>query len=109
MNIVPSASSKFNFPLFQSSGPSMEPTIIENNILYCDHIISRFTGIKSGDIVISRSVTDPNIYICKRVGGVSGDLVWNGMQFITVSYSPSTCIFHGSGVSRHFLIQQNIT
>ncbi|XP_047003667.1 mitochondrial inner membrane protease subunit 1-like isoform X4 [Schistocerca americana] len=55
------------------SGPSMEPTIFSNNILLSEHITPRLQQIKKGDIVISRSPTNPRQHICKRVTGLPGD------------------------------------
>lgn len=95
-------------------GPSMEPTIWSDNVVLCDHITPRYRGIRTGDIVISkcviglhdcqrywtlnfmafwnlkhfselhRSVTKPDVNVCKRVKGVPGDYIVTGYSFLRV-------------------------
>ncbi|BES94481.1 unnamed protein product [Nesidiocoris tenuis] len=65
-------------------GPSMEPTIWSDNVVLCDHITPRYRGIRTGDIVISKSVTKPDVNVCKRVKGVPGDYIVTGYSFLRV-------------------------
>lgn len=67
-----------------SSGPSMEPTLTDDNVIYVDKVITYFRGIRRGDIVISRSVTNPKINICKRVAAVGGEYIYLGETFYQV-------------------------
>lgn len=59
--------------LFQCTGPSMEPTIFTNNIIFTEHLTPRFRKIERGDIIIAKCPTNPKQYICKRVVGLPGD------------------------------------
>lgn len=61
--------------LLQCSGPSMEPTLESNNILFTEHITPRFQRLRRGDIVIAKSPTNPKQNICKRITALSGDRV----------------------------------
>uniref|UniRef100_T1I1N5 Peptidase_S24 domain-containing protein n=3 Tax=Rhodnius TaxID=13248 RepID=T1I1N5_RHOPR len=65
-------------------GPSMEPTLFTDNVVLCEHLSKRRRGFVKGDIVISRSMTAPELYICKRVTGVAGDYVWSGYSYTVV-------------------------
>ncbi|XP_063233387.1 mitochondrial inner membrane protease subunit 1 [Bacillus rossius redtenbacheri] len=62
------------------SGPSMEPTIVSDDVLFTEHISPRLQLIKKGDIVISTSPSNPRINICKRVAGTAGDKVSSGLS-----------------------------
>ncbi|XP_075234934.1 mitochondrial inner membrane protease subunit 1 [Lycorma delicatula] len=66
------------------SGPSMEPTILTNNIIVSEHISPRLRRIKHGDIVISKSPINPTQFICKRVTGLPGDKIYYGYSFCIV-------------------------
>ncbi|XP_013185919.1 mitochondrial inner membrane protease subunit 1 [Amyelois transitella] len=55
------------------SGPSMEPTLESNNILFTEHISPRLQRLKRGDIVIARNPSNPKQNICKRIVGLPGD------------------------------------
>ncbi|KAJ8727159.1 hypothetical protein PYW08_015556 [Mythimna loreyi] len=57
------------------SGPSMEPTLQTNNVLFTEHISPRVQRLRRGDIVISRSPSNPKQNICKRITGLPGDRV----------------------------------
>ncbi|KAF7286509.1 hypothetical protein GWI33_004916 [Rhynchophorus ferrugineus] len=52
------------------SGPSMEPTIVSDDILFTEHVSTLRQTIKKGDIVIAKCPTNPKQQICKRVIGV---------------------------------------
>ncbi|KAK9504235.1 hypothetical protein O3M35_010611 [Rhynocoris fuscipes] len=65
-------------------GPSMEPTLYTDNIILCEHITKRTRGFQKGDIVIAKSITAPDVFICKRVTGVAGDYIWSGFNYTVV-------------------------
>ncbi|XP_040265965.1 mitochondrial inner membrane protease subunit 1 isoform X2 [Bufo bufo] len=76
------------------SGPSMEPTIKNYDILVCDNLSRHLYSIHKGDVIIAKSPNKPNINICKRVIGLEGDKVCTS--------SPADFI------KRHTYITQNI-
>ncbi|XP_027008081.1 mitochondrial inner membrane protease subunit 1 isoform X2 [Tachysurus fulvidraco] len=57
------------------SGPSMEPTITNHNVVFSERLSRHLYRIEKGDIVIAKSPFDPNMNICKRVIGLEGDKV----------------------------------
>ncbi|KAG8564471.1 hypothetical protein GDO81_016477 [Engystomops pustulosus] len=57
------------------SGPSMEPTIKDYDILICDNLSRHLYSIHKGDVIIAKSPNNPGINICKRVIGLEGDKV----------------------------------
>ncbi|XP_061466534.1 mitochondrial inner membrane protease subunit 1 isoform X1 [Rhineura floridana] len=57
------------------SGPSMEPTIQNSDIVFSENLSCNFYSIQKGDIVIAKNPTDPKSNICKRVIGLEGDKV----------------------------------
>uniref|UniRef100_A0A8C5FZV4 Mitochondrial inner membrane protease subunit n=1 Tax=Gouania willdenowi TaxID=441366 RepID=A0A8C5FZV4_GOUWI len=57
------------------SGPSMEPTIVNHDIVFSERLSRHLCKIQKGDIVIAKSPFDPNMNICKRVIGLEGDKV----------------------------------
>ncbi|XP_037933979.1 mitochondrial inner membrane protease subunit 1 [Teleopsis dalmanni] len=57
------------------SGPSMQPTLFTNNILFTERITLNYSVPKRGDIIIAVSPTNADQYICKRVIGVPGDKI----------------------------------
>ncbi|XP_018523535.1 mitochondrial inner membrane protease subunit 1 isoform X2 [Lates calcarifer] len=57
------------------SGPSMEPTIVNHDIVFSERMSRHLCKIEKGDIVIAKSPFDPNMNICKRVIGLEGDKV----------------------------------
>ncbi|XP_077421026.1 mitochondrial inner membrane protease subunit 1 [Vanacampus margaritifer] len=57
------------------SGPSMEPTIVNKDVVFSERMTRRLCKIQKGDIVIAKSLFDPNMNICKRVIGLEGDKV----------------------------------
>ncbi|XP_026461930.1 mitochondrial inner membrane protease subunit 1-like isoform X2 [Ctenocephalides felis] len=58
-------------------GPSMEPTLLSNNILFTEHISPKMNLLKKGDIVIAKSPSNPKQYICKRIIGLPGDVIYH--------------------------------
>ncbi|XP_023212459.1 mitochondrial inner membrane protease subunit 1-like [Centruroides sculpturatus] len=61
------------------SGPSMEPTIYSNDVIVTEHISIFRQKIKRGDVIVSRSPSNPNQYICKRVVGLPGEKIKRGL------------------------------
>lgn len=64
---------------FQCTGPSMEPTIYTNNIIFTEHLTPRFRKVQRGDIIIAKCPTNPKQHICKRVTGLPGDKIRMGL------------------------------
>uniref|UniRef100_A0A3P9H4F7 Mitochondrial inner membrane protease subunit n=1 Tax=Oryzias latipes TaxID=8090 RepID=A0A3P9H4F7_ORYLA len=60
------------------SGPSMEPTIVNHDIVFNERMSRHLCKIEKGDIVIAKSPFDPHMNICKRVVGLEGDKVCTG-------------------------------
>ncbi|XP_035885084.1 mitochondrial inner membrane protease subunit 1 isoform X3 [Phyllostomus discolor] len=76
------------------SGPSMEPTIQNSDIVFAENLSRHFHGIQRGDIVIAKSPSDPKSNICKRVIGLEGDkmLTKSPSEFFkSHSYIPELC------------------
>ncbi|XP_063800524.1 mitochondrial inner membrane protease subunit 1 [Pseudophryne corroboree] len=57
------------------SGPSMEPTIKNYDVLVCENLSRHLYSIHKGDVIIAKSPNKPNVNICKRVIGLEGDKV----------------------------------
>ncbi|KAK7815024.1 hypothetical protein U0070_024367 [Myodes glareolus] len=57
------------------SGPSMEPTIQNSDIVFAENLSRHFYAIQRGDVVIAKSPSDPKSNICKRVIGLEGDKI----------------------------------
>ncbi|XP_053576374.1 mitochondrial inner membrane protease subunit 1 isoform X2 [Bombina bombina] len=57
------------------SGPSMEPTIKNYDVVLCENLSRHFFTINRGDIVIAKSPNKPSVNICKRVIGLEGDKI----------------------------------
>ncbi|XP_060797818.1 mitochondrial inner membrane protease subunit 1 isoform X1 [Neoarius graeffei] len=57
------------------SGPSMEPTITNHDVVFSERLSRHIYRIEKGDIVIAKSPFDPHMNICKRVIGLEGDKV----------------------------------
>ncbi|CAL8353250.1 unnamed protein product [Merluccius merluccius] len=57
------------------SGPSMKPTIIDNDVVFSEHLSRHLFRIEKGDIVIAKGLSDPRMNVCKRVIGLEGDKV----------------------------------
>ncbi|XP_031832315.1 mitochondrial inner membrane protease subunit 1 [Nomia melanderi] len=61
------------------AGPSMEPTLRTNDVLLTERISVRTENVRKGDIVVSKCPSDPKQHICKRVIGLPGDKLKNGI------------------------------
>ncbi|KFM79088.1 Mitochondrial inner membrane protease subunit 1, partial [Stegodyphus mimosarum] len=59
----------------------MEPTLFSNDIVLTEHISIIRKNINRGDIIVSRSPSNPKLFICKRVKAIPGDKVRRG--FVT--------------------------
>ncbi|XP_072172043.1 mitochondrial inner membrane protease subunit 1-like [Diadema setosum] len=66
--------SEYVFDFTLCTGPSMRPTIQEEDIVLTEHISTRFFfNVKRGDIVIFKSPSDPRQFLCKRVVALEFD------------------------------------
>ncbi|XP_028813034.1 mitochondrial inner membrane protease subunit 1 [Denticeps clupeoides] len=73
------------------SGPSMEPTITNHDVVFSERMSRHLFRIDKGDIVIVKSPSDPKINICKRVIGLEGDKICTSSPtdfFKTHTYVP---------------------
>ncbi|XP_016888022.1 mitochondrial inner membrane protease subunit 1 isoform X1 [Cynoglossus semilaevis] len=61
------------------SGPSMEPTIVNHDIVFSERMSRHLCRIQKGDVVVAKSPFDPNMNICKRVIGLEGDKICTSM------------------------------
>lgn len=57
----------------------MEPTLRTNDVLLTERISVRTETVRKGDIVVSKCPSDPKQHICKRVVGLPGDKLKNGV------------------------------
>uniref|UniRef100_A0A8C1P7R4 Mitochondrial inner membrane protease subunit n=1 Tax=Cyprinus carpio TaxID=7962 RepID=A0A8C1P7R4_CYPCA len=77
------------------SGPSMEPTITNHDVVFSERVSRNLCRIQKGDIVIAKSPFDPKMNICKRVMGLEGDKVCTSGPsdiFKTHTYVSTCCI-----------------
>ncbi|GBM76466.1 Mitochondrial inner membrane protease subunit 1 [Araneus ventricosus] len=65
-------------------GPSMEPTLNSQDIMLTEHISIIRRNINRGDIIISRSPSNPKEFICKRIKGIPGDKIRTGFSSTVV-------------------------
>lgn len=73
----------------------MEPTLYTNDVLIMERISVRLQKLKKGDIVISKCPNNPKQNICKRIAGLPGDNIRNGLSITTVNFIKlSTFIMH---------------
>lgn len=63
----------------------MEPTLHHNDIVFSDHFFPKIRGIRYGDIVVAKSVSDPKLLVCKRVTALEGDVVLYYNRYVFVS------------------------
>lgn len=59
----------------------MEPTLHTNNILITDRISPRLNHLQRGDIIITKSPTNPMQHVCKRIVGMPGDRIMTKASF----------------------------
>ncbi|XP_043841664.1 mitochondrial inner membrane protease subunit 1-like [Dromiciops gliroides] len=74
------------------SGPSMESTIQNSDIVCAENLSQHFYAIQRGDVIIAKSPSDSKSNICKRVIGLEGDKVF--------AHSPSDYLKSHSYVPR---------
>lgn len=85
----------------------MEPTLTSNDVIVCEHITTRMLRFNYGDIVISKSPTRPDLYVCKRITGLPGDRISHKDYKIVRTNLPSSTkppcaqtetVFHSSSI-----------
>ncbi|XP_055586141.1 mitochondrial inner membrane protease subunit 1 [Uranotaenia lowii] len=79
-------------------GPSMEPTLHTNNVLVTDRVSPRINHLQRGDIIISRSPTNPQQHVCKRIIGMPGDRIMTRASF-NLNPLSNTYTIHTSVIS----------
>ncbi|CAH1787351.1 unnamed protein product [Owenia fusiformis] len=62
------------------AGPSMQPTITDNDILLTNHMTVNRFNVERGDVVIAKSPVNPKTLVCKRVVGLEGDVIRDGFS-----------------------------
>uniref|UniRef100_A0A182J9K8 Mitochondrial inner membrane protease subunit n=1 Tax=Anopheles atroparvus TaxID=41427 RepID=A0A182J9K8_ANOAO len=82
-------------------GPSMEPTLTTNNVLITDRITPRLAKLQRGDIIITKSPTNPVQHVCKRIIGMPGDRIMTRASFnlnpLSNTYTIYTTVLPNSG------------
>ncbi|XP_053094066.1 mitochondrial inner membrane protease subunit 1 isoform X3 [Pangasianodon hypophthalmus] len=84
------------------SGPSMEPTITDHDVVFSERLSRHLYRIEKGDIVIAKSPFDPNMNICKRVIGLEGDKVCTSGPSDTFKTHTFNQSQHGSSHQRRY-------
>lgn len=81
----------------QVKGASMFPTLTEKDYIFTSKITYKFRDMKRGDIVVFRSLSNPDIEFIKRIIGLAGDkvMVLDGKVFVndielTENYIPAS-------------------
>ncbi|XP_049277706.1 mitochondrial inner membrane protease subunit 1 [Anopheles funestus] len=82
-------------------GPSMEPTLTTNNVLITDRITPRLAKLQRGDIIITKSPTNPVQHVCKRIIGMPGDRIMTRASFnlnpLSNTYTIYTAVLPSAG------------
>lgn len=60
---------KWSVQMTLCTGPSMEPTIHNGDIILVNKLVNLYDTYKHGDIVICVSPSDPGTLLCKRIMG----------------------------------------
>ena len=99
----------FNLQAFEIPSSSMEDTLLIGDHVFVDRItyapptkwlgpVVPYRDIKRGDIVVFLSVTDPGMYIVKRIMGIPGDrihlrdgVVYRNGEALTEPYVKKSC------------------
>ena len=99
----------FNLQAFEIPSSSMEDTLLIGDHVFVDRVSyapkARFAGpllpyrdIRRGDIVVFLSVTDPGMYIVKRIIGIPGDhirlkdgVVYRNGEAVAETYIKKAC------------------
>ncbi|XP_052870321.1 mitochondrial inner membrane protease subunit 1 [Anopheles cruzii] len=87
-------------------GPSMEPTLTTNNVLITDRITPRLSKLKRGDIIITKSPTNPVQHVCKRIIGMPGDRIMTRASFNLNPLSNTYTIYTSVVASERTAAQQ---
>lgn len=68
----------------QIKGASMEPTFISGEYILTSKITYKFRSMHRGDIIVFKSLQNPNIDYIKRIIGLPGDkiMIHNGEVFV---------------------------
>ncbi|XP_053669584.1 mitochondrial inner membrane protease subunit 1 [Anopheles marshallii] len=86
-------------------GPSMEPTLTTNNVLITDRITPRLAKLQRGDIIITKSPTNPVQHVCKRIIGMPGDRIMTRASFnlnpLSNTYTIYTAVLPNVGSEVH--------
>ncbi|CAH0560215.1 unnamed protein product [Brassicogethes aeneus] len=64
--------------LVMCQGPSMEPTLFSDDVIFTEHITPTINKVSRGDIVIAKCPSNPQQNICKRVVALQGDKIRTG-------------------------------
>lgn len=89
---------KIFFILFQCYGPSMQPTLKTNDVVVVERISVLKHSYNYGDIVVSKSPSNPKEYICKRITGLPGDKIKVNLlrtQYVSDGYDFSSFMSNG--------------
>ncbi|MBV7274579.1 signal peptidase I [Clostridium thailandense] len=81
-------------------GPSMQPTLHNNDILFLEKISTETSNVKRGQIVVFDSKDENGDYYIKRVIGIAGD---------TVEIKNGHVYLNGSMLNESYLSSNNIT
>lgn len=81
-------------------GPSMQPTLQNNDILFLEKISTETSNVKRGQIVVFDSKDENGDYYIKRVIGIAGD---------TVEIKNGHVYLNGSMLNESYLSSNNIT
>ena len=65
----------FGVQTVKISGPSMEPTLSDGQVVYLNKIIYKFTDVKRGDIVAIKKIGSEEYFDVKRVIAIPNDTV----------------------------------
>lgn len=60
---------EYGIDVTKCTGPSMEPTILHGDHILIEKITRLRKSFRRGDIVVSRSPSDPSQLLCKRLVG----------------------------------------
>jgi signal peptidase I len=80
-------------------GDSMTPTLLDGQLLLISRLPYRFQSVQHGDIIVFKSLQDPEIMLVKRVIGLPGESVSirNGHVFIGSKSVPEPYVIDGGG------------
>ncbi|XP_071809470.1 mitochondrial inner membrane protease subunit 1-like [Asterias amurensis] len=102
--------SEYALDFTKCTGPSMLPTIKDNDVVLTEHISTKFfSKVDKGDVIVLRSPLDPTQFLCKRVKAMEfDDIPANKWKFLRTKHIPKGHIWiegdntHNSTDSRQF-------